>query len=74
MTLEQRFGNVVRKRRDRLKISQEALAHKASLHRTYISLLERGQRMPSIGVVEKLAAALETTMASLMRDLEKLAD
>ena len=74
MTLEQRFGSVVRRRRERLKISQEALAHRAGLHRTYISMLERGTRMPSIGVVEKLAAALETTMASLMRDLEKKAE
>jgi transcriptional regulator with XRE-family HTH domain len=74
VSLEQRFGSVVRRRRERLKISQEALAHKAGLHRTYISMLERGVRMPSIGVVEKLAAALDTSMASLMRDLEKTAD
>ena len=57
-----------------MKISQEALAHKAGLHRTYISMLEPGVPMASIGVVEKLAAALETTMSKLMHDLEKTAD
>jgi transcriptional regulator with XRE-family HTH domain len=51
-------------------LSQEALADKAGLHRTYISLLERGQRMPSIEVVRQLATALGTTMASLMGELE----
>jgi transcriptional regulator with XRE-family HTH domain len=50
---------------------RKALAHQGGLHRTYISMLERGQRMPSIGVVEKLAKALETTMASLMKEVEE---
>jgi transcriptional regulator with XRE-family HTH domain len=69
-TLEQQFGNVIRSRREAAGLSQEALADKAGLHRTYISLLERGHRMPSIGVVQKLAIALETTMASLMGELD----
>jgi transcriptional regulator with XRE-family HTH domain len=70
-TLQQRFGNVVRRRREAAGLSQEALAEEAGLQRTYISLLERGRRMPSIEVVRKLAAALDTTMASLMGELEK---
>jgi transcriptional regulator with XRE-family HTH domain len=70
-TLQQQFGNVVRRRREAAELSQEALAAKAGLHRTYISLLERGQRMPSIEVVRKLAVALGTTMASLMAELER---
>jgi transcriptional regulator with XRE-family HTH domain len=68
--LQQQFGTLVRRRREAAGVSQEALAAKAGLHRTYISLLERGQRMPSIEVVRKLAAALDTTMASLMAELE----
>ena len=43
---------------------------RARLHRTYISLLERGLRMPSILVVQQLAKALDTSMASLMGELE----
>ena len=69
-TLQQRFGSIIRRRRETAGLSQEALAEEANLHRTYISLLERGLRMPSIEVVRKLAAALDTTMASLMEDLE----
>jgi transcriptional regulator with XRE-family HTH domain len=69
-TLQQQFGDVVRRRRQAAGLSQEALADAAGLHRTYISLLERGMRMPSIEVVRKLAGALETTMASLVGELE----
>ena len=45
-------------------------ADKAGIHRTHVSLLERGKRMPSLQVIKKLAAALDTTMASLMEELE----
>ena len=70
-TLQHTFGLIVKRRRERKGISQEALADAAGLHRTYISLLERGLRMPSILVVQKLAGALETTMVSLMGELER---
>ncbi len=69
-TLQQQFGTLIRRRRNALKLGQEALADKAGLHRTHVSLLERGKRMPSLQVIKKLAAALETTMASLMEELE----
>jgi transcriptional regulator with XRE-family HTH domain len=55
-------------------VSQEALAAQADLHRNYVGLLERGKQIPSILVVEKLAAALGTTMSSLMREVEKATD
>lgn len=51
-------------------MGQEAFADKAGLHRTHVSLLERGKRMPSLQVVKKVANALETTMADLMAELE----
>jgi transcriptional regulator with XRE-family HTH domain len=44
------------------------------LHRTYISLLERGLRMPSILVVQQLAGALKMTMVSMVGELEKSSD
>jgi XRE family transcriptional regulator, regulator of sulfur utilization len=66
-----RFGTVLRRRREAAKVSQEALAAKAELHRNYVGLLERGKQIPSILVVEKLATALGTTMSSLMREVEK---
>jgi transcriptional regulator with XRE-family HTH domain len=70
-TLQQQFGNLVRRRRHAIGLGQEALADKATLHRTHVSLLERGKRMPSLLVIKKLAAALGTTMADLMRELEQ---
>jgi transcriptional regulator with XRE-family HTH domain len=69
-TLQQQFGNLIRRRRLAIDLGQEKLADKAGIHRTHISLLERGKRMPSLMVIKKLAAALETTMASLMEELE----
>jgi transcriptional regulator with XRE-family HTH domain len=69
-TLQQKFGNIIRRRRLEMGPGQEGLADKASLHRTHVSLLERGKRMPSLQVIKKLAAALGTTMAALMEELE----
>ncbi len=63
-----------RRRRKEAGLGQEALADTAGLHRTHVSLLERGRRMPSLEVIRKLAAALEMTMASLMEELEKGSD
>lgn len=64
--LQRRFGVVVRQRREAAGLSQEALADASGLHRTYISLLERGQRNPSLEVISALARGLDTTMASLV--------
>jgi transcriptional regulator with XRE-family HTH domain len=73
-TLQAKFGAVIRRRRAAIGVGQEALADKAGLHRTHVSLLERGRRMPSLEVVRKLAAALETTMASLLEEVEAAGD
>lgn len=52
-------------------MSQEALAELAGLHRNYIGLLERGQRMPSLLVVQQIAAALGVTMVDLIAEVEQ---
>jgi transcriptional regulator with XRE-family HTH domain len=51
-------------------MSQEALAQAASLHRNYIGMLERGERSPTLLVVQRLAVALGTTMVSLIQEYE----
>jgi transcriptional regulator with XRE-family HTH domain len=66
-----RFGIALRRSREAVGISQEALAAAAGLHRNYVGVLERGKQIPSILVVEKLAAALGTTVSGLMRAVEK---
>ena len=68
--LQRRFGRVVRARREAAGLSQEALADRASLHRTYVSLLERGLRNPSLEVIQAVARGLDTTMAALVGELE----
>lgn len=60
-----RFGNALKKRRLELGISQEELADRAKLHRTYVGDVERGERNLSLKNVEKLAQALEISVSVL---------
>ncbi len=69
--LQRQFGKVLRRRRLAAGLSQEALAARANLHRNHVGLLERGLRMPSILVVQQLAAALGTTMPRLLAEAER---
>ncbi len=57
-TLEAAFGRVVREARDQASISRGLLAELADVHRTYVSMLERGQRCRSLTTIAKLANAL----------------
>jgi CheY-like chemotaxis protein len=59
------FGASVRAWRGRLAISQEELAGRAGLHRTYVCDVERGARNVSLESIEKLARALEISTATL---------
>jgi two-component system response regulator len=59
------LGNAIKSTRSALGISQEELAVRAGLHRTYVSDVERGVRNPSIESVEKLARALELSLPML---------
>lgn len=61
-----RFGQAVRKCRVELGYSQEVLAEKADLHRTYVADIERGKRNVSLRNIEKIAMALNITMSQLM--------
>jgi CheY-like chemotaxis protein/DNA-binding XRE family transcriptional regulator len=62
-----RFGASVRAIRQRLGISQEALAERADLHRTYITGIEAGVRNVTLNSIDKLARALEVSAASLLQ-------
>ena len=57
----------VHERREQLGISQEELAHRAGLHRTYISDIERGARNPSLKTLSRLADALELATSDLIK-------
>jgi len=69
--LPEKFGRIIRRRRRAAGLSQEALAESAGLHRTYVGMLERGERTPTIIAVKQLADALGVTMVDLIRELEE---
>jgi transcriptional regulator with XRE-family HTH domain len=52
------FGRAVRRRRAEVGLSQEALADRAGIHRTYIGGIERGERNPTLLMIHRLARAL----------------
>ncbi|MEO8677417.1 MAG: helix-turn-helix transcriptional regulator [Vicinamibacterales bacterium] len=60
------FAQNVRERRSKLGLSQEELAARASIHRTYIGSIERAERNVSIDNMEKIATALGTTLSALL--------
>jgi CheY-like chemotaxis protein len=65
LDLKALLGAAIKAERSALGISQEELASRAGLHRTYVSDLERGARNPSLESVEKLAQALELSVPML---------
>jgi len=65
-----RFGARVRAERERLGISQEELADRAGLHRTYLGGVERGERNLGLLNVLRIARALGVSPAALFNDFE----
>lgn len=65
MDKRDRFAANLRLARENAGISQEALAEMCEIHRTEVSLLERGGREPRLGTLVKLATALGTTPEAL---------
>lgn len=62
------FASAIRLWREKHKITQEELAERANLHRTYISDIERGVRNLSLENINKLAHALEVSIPELFRE------
>ena len=58
MDLSKHFGAAVRQHRTLVRLSQEDLAERAGLDRTYVSGIERGRRNPSLRILQKVADAL----------------
>ena len=59
------LGQAIRTQREQLGISQEKLAEQCGFDRTYISMLERGKRNPSLLNLLKLARGLKTSVSKL---------
>ena len=65
------FGEAVRDSRKARGLSQEGLAELADLHRTYIGMIERGEKNITIVNAEKIAVALSMNLSTLIRHAEK---
>ena len=69
MEICKKFGSRVRDLRIAQGISQEVLAQKSGLHRTYIGGIERGERNISLVNIEKIAKALNLTLVDIVNGL-----
>ena len=74
MEINQAFGTRLRDAREQANLTQDELAHRAGLHRTFVSLLERGLRNPTIDTVFKLCKAMELDPGSFITSVEHLVD
>src|ERR1043166_7019909 len=72
--LKREFGASVKRQRNRLGLSQEALAERAQLHRTYVTDIERGTRNLSLESIQKLASALGLSVSVLFSRSEQQRD
>ena len=64
------FGDIIREKRKEKKMSQEDLAFKADLHRTYIGMIERAEKNITLENINKLAKALDLSVSELFKDLK----
>ncbi len=65
------FGAAVRRRRERLGLSQEDFADQAGIHRTYVSSIELGKVQVSIAIAQKLADSLGVPLSKIWLEIEK---
>ncbi|KKT96563.1 MAG: helix-turn-helix protein [Parcubacteria group bacterium GW2011_GWA2_45_15] len=63
-----KFGKKVRAERDKLRFSQEELASRAGVHRTYIGMIERAEKNITLENIEKVAKALNLKLSDFFRD------
>jgi len=69
MDIKLKFGNRLKRLREENEISQEKLAYKAGIHRTYLSSVERGERNISLVNIEKIAEALSIEISELFNNI-----
>jgi transcriptional regulator with XRE-family HTH domain len=69
--IRERFGFAVKTRREELQWTQEDLADKAGIHRTYLSDIERGGRNVSLINIERVAIALSLSLSELFAIVER---
>lgn len=73
MDLALTFGRVLRDLRKQVGLTQEQLGYEAELERNYISMLERGERQPTLTTMVKLAKPLRTNASRMVALVEDAA-
>jgi len=68
------FGIAIRNRRNVLGLSQEELAERSGLDRTYVSGVERGTRNPTLRVLQRLAHGLNSELDVLLKNARQLGE
>jgi len=74
LDMKQLVGRVIARRRADASVTQEKLAEIAGLERGYISLMERGLRMPTVDTIFRLCQGLKVSPSELIREIEKQVD
>ena len=70
-SIETSFGRVLKRLRQNHGLSQEELGFRSGYHRTYISLLERGLKSPSLNTIFDLAKTLEISPSEMISEVEQ---
>ena len=65
------FAAVLKRHRMRRNLSQEELAEAAGVHHTYISMVERGARNPTLAVADRIAYAFGMKLSALVAEAER---
>ena len=71
-TPEEAFGEVLRRIRHKRHMSQQDLADRSGYHRTYIGLLERGGKSPSLRTIWNIAKTLQVNPSEVLKQAERL--
>ena len=69
--LKTAIGGVLRAKREKLAISQEEVAERAGVDRTYISILERGLKSPTVETLERICDALGTLSERVIEEARR---
>jgi transcriptional regulator with XRE-family HTH domain len=73
VNLAKHIGEAIRRHRELVRLSQEDLADRATLDRTYVSGIERGRRNPTLDVLQRLSTALGVDLDVLFATAREIA-
>jgi transcriptional regulator with XRE-family HTH domain len=72
LDLSEAFALVLQRHREAKKLSRQALAQRAQLHQTYLGLIERNLRNPSLDAANSIAEALGVPLSRLISEAEAI--